>query len=468
MEYDLIVIGSGPGGYVAAVRAAQLGGKVAVVERGELGGTCLNKGCIPTKSLVSSLNVLATVKRAKDFGIKTGESAVDFPAVMERKNKIVSRLRNGLAALFKSYGIDLIEGNGKIISPDQVQVTNTTHHSPLTTHHIIIATGSVPAQIPGVEIDGKSVITSVEALELEKVPSSLFIVGGGVIGVEFAGIFNRLGSQVTVIEMLPRIIPTQDEEISEQLERFLERQGIEIKTGCKILGVNRESDGLKIEIGRKQGKETLSVEKILMAVGRKPWTEGVGLEKIGVKVENGRIVVNDKMETNVPGVYAIGDVIGGDLLAHVASAEGIVAAENSFGKESKIDYKSVPTCIFTTPEVASVGLSEQKAEAFGYEVAIGKFPFAATARALILGENFGMVKIVADKKTDRILGVHIIGPEATDLIEEAALAIKLGATPAELSRIIHPHPTLSEAIFGAAGAVHNEAIDLRKPRIHTN
>jgi len=327
---------------------------------------------------------------------------------------------------------------------------------------LIIATGSIPAQIPGISIDEREVITSDQALELEEVPSSLLIVGGGVIGVEFASIFSSLGSKVTIVELLERIIPTEDEEISEELKKFLVRSRIEVITGVRVREIVSDNGKKKAIIETPEGREERVAQKVLIATGRKPYTEGLGLEKVGIKLEKGRILVNDRMETNLPGVFAIGDVVGGVLLAHVASGEGIVAGENAMGGQSKIDYRVIPNCIYSIPEVASVGLSEERAKKMGYEVSVGRFPFLANARATILGERVGLVKILADRKTDEILGVHIVGPDATELIGEACVAMKARVSTKALERIIHAHPTLSEGIFEAAHDVHGEAIDLRK------
>ncbi len=434
MNYDIVVIGAGPGGYVAAIRAAQLGAKVAVVEKEELGGTCLNRGCIPTKTLLATTNLFSSIKKASSYGIKTDNPSVDFASMMDRKNKVVKQLRSGIEYLFKTNKIEHIKGTVKFLNKNEIEVSSGISVSTIQSSKFMIATGSIPANIPGIEIDHKKILNSDDILELQKVPSSLLIIGAGAIGVEFACIFNALGCKVTLVEMLSNILPVEDEEISDQLKQYLTKDGIVIETGLKV-----KSEKLK------------DYEKVLVAVGRKPYTDGLELEKLGIsKQSNGAIAVNNKMETNIPGVYAIGDVAGGVLLAHKASAEGIVAAENACGKESAIDYKVIPSCVYSMPEVASAGLKESAARKSGYEINVSKFPFIANGRAVTLGETRGMVKIITDKKTDAILGVHIIGPEATELITEAALAIKLECTIEELTRIIHPHPTLSEAIFEAA------------------
>jgi dihydrolipoamide dehydrogenase len=467
-NYDIAIIGAGPGGYVSAIRASQLGGKVVVVEKDELGGTCLNKGCIPTKVLLTSAQLLESFKKGDDFGIKSAEVNYDFSTIVKRKERIVKQLVNGIGQLFKSYGVEVIKGKGKLSEkiknklPEIEVEKEDGSEEKIIARKLIIATGSLPAQIPGISINGQDVITSDEALELKEVPSSMLIVGGGVIGVEFASVFNALGTKVTIVELLPRIIPSEDEEISEQLKKFLIKSGIEVNTEVKVKEIISDNGKKKAIIETPQGKEERVAQKVLIATGRRPYIEGLGLEKTGIVLEKGRILVNERMETNLPGVFAIGDVVGGVLLAHVASAEGIVASENALGNQLKIDYRVIPNCIYSLPEVASVGLSEQRAKDMGYEVAVGRFPFLANARATILGERVGLVKIVADRKTDEILGVHIIGPQATELIAEASIAIKAKVTTRNLERMIHAHPTLSEAIFEAAHDVHGEAIDLKK------
>lgn len=467
-NYDIAIIGAGPGGYVAAIRASQLGGKVVVIEKGELGGTCVNRGCIPTKTLLASAELLHSVKKGGELGIKSGEVSVDFSAIAKRKERIVRQLVSGIGQLFKSYGVEVIKGKGKLTERIKDNLVDLEVEKDdgsvekVMAKKLIVATGSVTAQIPGISIDERDVITSDQALELEEIPSSLLIVGGGVIGVEFASIFNSLGSKVTIVELLPRIIPTEEGEISEQLKKFLVKSGIGVNTGIKVKEIVSDNGKKKVVIETPRGREEKIAQKVLIATGRKPYAEGLGLEKTGIGMEKGRILVNERMETNLPGIFAIGDVVGGVLLAHVASGEGIVASENAMGNQSKIDYRVIPNCIYSLPEVASVGLSEEKAKEMGYEVAVGRFPFLANARATIMGERVGLVKIVADRKTDEILGVHIVGPHATELIAEASVAIKAKVATKDLERMIHGHPTLSEAIFEAAHDVHGEAIDLKK------
>ncbi|MBU0952378.1 MAG: dihydrolipoyl dehydrogenase [Elusimicrobia bacterium] len=441
-NYELVIIGAGPGGYVAAIRSAQLGAKVLVVEKDELGGTCLNRGCIPTKALVASANVLLSAKKAGQFGVKAENVSADITAIIERKNKIVKNSRLGIAGIFKSYNIESLKGNAVFTASKELDVAGEK----ISFNKCIIATGSMPSTIPGITVDGNKILTSDHILDIQSVPSSLLIIGSGAIGIEFACIFNALGSKVTIVEVLPRILPNEDEEISEKFKQLLVRDGIEIKTDYKVAT-----------------EELAKYEKILVATGRKPVTENLGLEPAGIQMnEKGFIAVNDKMETNVQGIYAIGDVAGGPLLAHKASQEGIIAAENACGQDSRIDYNVIPGCVYSIPEVASVGLSEKKAIEKGYEVGVGRFPFAANGRAITLGETKGFAKVVIDLRTDVILGVHVIGAEASELIAEAVLAVKMKATTKDLTKIMHAHPTMSEAVFEAAHDAHKQAIDLPK------
>lgn len=466
--YDLIVIGSGPGGYTAAIRAAQLGAKVAVIERGHLGGTCTNKGCIPTKALVAAVETLETIGRAADFGLKVGDPEVDLPALHRHKNKIVERLRKGIALLFKSYNIDLIKGTGKFVAQTdsetlRIEVAKDAEQLALQARQAIIATGSVPASIPGANIDGEKILTSDHILELSEIPPSLLIVGAGAIGLEFASIFNALGSEVTLVEMMPQIAPGEDAETAGLLRRSLINKGIEIKTGARAEEFKIGPEGVEVKVTGGDSESALSslFSTVLIAVGRKPYLGELGLEQLGVETDGQQIEVNQKMETTRPGVYAIGDAVGGTLLAHVAAAEGIVAAENALGKSSEVDYRVIPNCIYTCPEMASVGLTEAKAkQAGGCEVKVGRFPFAANGRALTCSETEGLVKVVAEEDTGEVLGVHIIGLQATELIGQAAVALKLEATIEEFNRISWAHPTLSEAIMEAALDVRSEAIDL--------
>ena len=457
-DFDLIVIGAGPGGYTAAICAAQLGGKVAIIEKGDLGGTCLNKGCIPTKSLIASIHILDCIRKAKEFGIVIEKEKIDFANIIARKERIVKQLRNGVNYLLKSYGIEVIKGNAYFISSSEVKVKDEIFRF----KKCIIATGSIPSAIPGIEIDGENIMTSDELLEIKEIPFSLLIIGGGVIGLEFACIFQSLGTKVTIVEVLPYILPDEDREISQTLERILKKKGIDIKTNTTVREINYADKGLEIVLESSNGLSRLLVEKVLVATGRRPCIEGLGLENAGIICENNKIIVNKKMETNIKNIYAIGDVIGAPFLAHKAYAEAMVAAKNAMGGETIIDYKAIPHCIFTIPEVASVGLTEEQAKEKGYKIKIGKFPFMANGKAVTLGEINGFVKVIVDRDSDIILGIHILGVQATEMITQAALAIDLECTTEKLIRIIYPHPTLSETIFQAVLDVHKKATDLPK------
>lgn len=458
----LAILGAGPGGYVAAIKAAQLGAQVTVIEETEVGGTCLNRGCIPTKSLAASSEMLAKLRQSEDFGIELkGEIIPNLSKIIERKNKIVNTQVKGIRGLFKSWGITLKEGRGVLQSPSEIEVTLKDGSKETTTaDKIIIATGSRPSQIPAFPFDGDRIISSNDAINLTDIPKSLLIVGAGVIGCEFACIFKELGSEVSIIEMLPRAVATEDIEISEQLERELKKKKIKLYTNVKVEKVDVKDDGVHAWL--TDGKETVA-EKTLVSIGRAFNSNGIGLERIGINKDiRGEIIVNEKMETNVPGIYAIGDVIGGLLLAHVASKEGITAAKNVIGGDERIDYSVVPAGIFTSPEIGSVGLREHQAAEKGIKVRTGHFQFRTLAKAHIMGEISGFFKIVSEETTDRILGVHIIGPHASDLIHEAAIAIKKGLKTKDIAETIHAHPTLSEGMMEAAEDVHGEAIHVTK------
>lgn len=456
-DYDAIVIGGGPGGYTCAIRIAQLGGKSCVVEEDKVGGTCLNRGCIPTKALLTSAGLVSKFKRAKDFGIVAENFHADFSSIMQRKDRIVTRLRAGVEYLLKNNSVELIKGRGKILEKGKVEVTTPVI---LNGKNIVIATGSKPAKIPGIEYDSTSILSSDEMLALTNLPASILIIGGGVIGTEFACIFSELGSAVTIVEMLPQILPTEDEEVAKTLRQILEKRGVKIYTETKVDAVQKSQ--LTVDSKLSNG-ETLQTEKVLVCTGRIPNSAGIGLEETGVKSEKGRVLVDERMRTNIEGVYAIGDVIGGILLAHVAMNEGIIAAENIMGKDVKIDYTAVPSCIFTFPEIGSVGLTEKKARELCAEVVIGKFPFTASGKALASGESEGFVKIVSDK-FGKILGVHIIGPEATNLIAETTLCIQNNIGIDGIIKTIHAHPTLPEAILEASLDVKGEAVHIPKKK----
>jgi dihydrolipoamide dehydrogenase len=457
-DLDIAIIGAGPGGYVAAIKAAQLGGQVCVIEKGELGGTCLNRGCIPTKTLCSSAKLASMVKNAVEFGIDIKEANIDFAKVMSQKDEVVKKLVNGVGTLFKGNKIKSIKGVGKIIHPGKIEVTKPDGSVELVeARNIIIATGSEPANIPIFEIDEKQVLTSTGALELTALPKSFLIVGGGVIGCEFASIFNAFACEVTIAELLPTILSTEDVQVIRQMQALLKRKGIKIVTKANITKVSKSENGVTAEL---ESGEKFQTEKMLISIGRKLNLEGIGLENIGVKIENGRVTVNEHMQTNVENIYAVGDIANRFQLAHVASKEGIVAAQNCMGVSAVMDYGTIPTCIFTLPEIARVGLTEEQAKKEGYEVKTGRFPFMANGKALGMREADGFVKIVSDAETNDILGVHILGPNASELIHEASLAIKLNASVEDLAHSIHAHPTLSEAVMEAAEATYDKAIHL--------
>jgi len=468
-EYDLVILGGGTGGYVAAIRASQLGLKVAVVEKGKLGGTCLHAGCIPSKALLRSAEVYATTKRSEEFGVITKDVSLDFSKVQERKAKITEQLYKGVQHLMKQGKIDVVDGYGRILGPSifspmpgtiSVEMNNGEENEMLIPKNVIIATGSRPRSLPGLEIDGEYVLTSDEALQMESLPKSIVIVGGGVIGIEWASMLHDFGVEVTVLEYANRILPTEDHEISKEMQRLLKKKGVKIVTGAKVLPETLEKgEGISIQAEQKGEIKSFSAEKVLVSVGRQANVENIGLENTEILVEKGYIKTNEYFQTKESHIYAIGDVIGGLQLAHVASHEGIVAVEHIAGENPMpIDYSLVSKCVYSNPEVASVGFTEEEAKEKGYTVKVGKFSFRAIGKALVFGESDGFVKLVVDEVTDDLLGVHMIGPHVTDMISEAGLARVLDATPWEVAHTIHPHPTLSEAIGEAALAVDGKAI----------
>jgi dihydrolipoamide dehydrogenase len=473
-EYDVIVIGAGTGGYVAAIRAAQLGLGVAVVEKQKaLGGTCLLVGCIPTKALLEHAHALKIMKGAKEWGVTINASTtavqaptfgIDMAQVQSRKDRIVSGLTKGVEFLFKKNKIDWIKGTARLTGNGGVDVFEGDKQTLRARKDIIVATGSAPRSVPGVEIDRKRIITSDEAVAMREVPKSIAIIGSGAVGVEFASIFNRFGSDVTIFELLPRLVPVEDEAVSAELEKSFRKQGITSHTGAKVLSAKSGSGGVDVEAQLADGStKKLKVDYLLVAAGRGPVTTGLNAEGVGLQLEKGYVRVDPMYRTNVPGISAIGDVItlGGPhpQLAHVSSAEGIVAAERIAGVETRaINYDHVPGCTYCDPEIGSVGLTEREAKARGYDVRVGTFPFGVLGRAKMAGETEGFVKIVAEKKYDEILGVHMIGPRATELVAEATLALRLESTVEELIRTIHAHPTFAEAIGEAAHATHGAAI----------
>jgi len=454
----LLIIGSGPGGYVAAIRAAQLGASVTIVENNEVGGTCLNWGCIPTKTLSASAEVLQKARRLAEYGIEcTGDIRPNLAKIMERKNKVVSTQVKGIRSLFKYRRINLVEGRGRLLAPGRVEIEKRDGTKEVVeADKIIIATGSRPARIPAFPFDGEAILSSTDALNLGVLPKSLIIIGAGVVGCEFACIFAEFGVEITMLEMLNRAVSTEDHEISELLERELKKKKIKLMTSVKVEKVERMPDGVRIVL---EGGKELTGEKLLVSIGRHYNTEDIGLEALGIqKGERGEIQVDTKMETNVKGVYAIGDVVGGMLLAHVASHEGIVAASNACGVERSMDYSVVPAAIFTSPEIGSVGLREHDAQTRGLKIRTGHFQFRSLGKAHAMGEIAGIIKVIAEDDTDKVLGVHIIGPHASDLAHEGALAIKAGLTAKEVGGMIHAHPTLSEGLMEAAEDVHGMAI----------
>jgi dihydrolipoamide dehydrogenase len=466
-QYDVVIIGSGTGGYVAAIRAGQLGLKTAVVERQPtLGGTCLNLGCIPTKALLEHAHALKIAQEWRDWGLTLGQAvSIDMAQVQARKDRIVKGLTGGVELLFKKNKVDWIRGTGRLTGNGGVDVSGAESQS-LSARDIIVATGSAPRSVPGVEIDRQRIITSDEAISLKEMPKSIVILGSGAVGVEFASIFRRFGSDVTIIELLPRLVPLEDQAISTELEKSFRKQGIKVLTGTKVSKAERSANGVQIQADPGGKAETIQTDYLLVATGRGPVTDGLGADTVKLAIEKGYVHVDENYKTNIPRISAIGDVItfgkpGHPQLAHVSSAEGIVVAERLAGREiRRINYDQIPACTYCDPEIGSVGLTEAEAAARGYEVRVGSFPFGALARARIANEREGFVKIVSEKKYDEILGVHIIGPRATELVAEATLMLRLECTVEELIRTIHAHPTMSEAIGEAAHAAHGAAIHL--------
>ena len=462
--YDVAIIGSGPGGYVAAIRAAQLGLSALIVEKdSRLGGVCTLRGCIPTKALLHTADLLEETRHGAEVGVSTREVRLELAAAMKHKEKVVRQSSNGVAFLMKKNDVKVVNGFGRIAGAGKVSVTaGDGSQTVYSARNILIATGSTPRSLPGMEIDHQTILSSDSILEVTEVPRSLLVIGSGAVGVEFASIFARFGSKTVVVEILPRVVPIEDEEISRELAASFKRQGIAVYVDTRIEKLTKTEGGVEVIARSSSGKtESFRTEKILMAVGRKPLSEGIGLEGAGVETEKGYIRVDGAMRTNVPGIYAIGDVVPTAQLAHVASAEAVVAIEHMAGRQiTPLNYDQVPGCTYCSPEIGSIGLTEAKARERGYDVAVGKFPFSANGKARILNETSGFVKIVGEKKYDEVLGVHIIGPRATELIAEAGAALRLEATSEELVRTIHAHPTLSEAMHEAAEAVEGKPIHI--------
>lgn len=456
----VVVIGGGPGGYVAAIRAAQLGGEVTLVEKENLGGTCLNVGCIPTKALLHAAELYEEAKEGAKYGVIASDVKVDFAKVQERKKAVTKQLVNGVKGLLASNKVKVVNGEAAFIGKDTVEVKTEKGTETIKADKFIIATGSIPAKPPIPGIDSKQCIDSTGALELQDVPKSMVIVGGGVIGVEIATLYSALGSKITIIEMLDEILPMMDGELTKMIRTKLAKKGVEIYTGTKVMSFKDAGANVDVTVQMSDGTtKVFSGEKALISIGRRTNTASIGMDRAGIVNDRGRITVNDKMETNVPGIYAIGDCTGQIMLAHIASAQGEVAAENALGHISVFDSKTNPSCVYTKPEFASVGLTEEAAKAQGVEYIVGKFPLAANGKSMIMGED-GMIKIIAGKKYKEILGAHILGPRATDLIGELALAIGMEATIDEVIATIHAHPTVAESIKEATLAVEKRAIHI--------
>ncbi|MDI9537824.1 MAG: dihydrolipoyl dehydrogenase [Bacteroidota bacterium] len=463
-KYDLIVIGSGPGGYVTAIRASQLGLKTAIVEKAELGGVCLNWGCIPTKALLKSAQVFEYLNHASDYGITIqGKANADFSAIIKRSRDVAAGMSKGVQFLMKKNKIDIIQGTGKLTKDKKVEVTGadgkkTTYDAP----HIVLATGARSRELPNLPQDGKKIIGYRQALTLDKQPASMVVVGSGAIGSEFAYFYNAIGTKVTLVEYLDNIVPLEDEEVSKQLATSFKKAGIDVMTGSEVTSVDTSGTKVKVTIKSKKGKEEqIEADIVLSAVGITPNIENIGLEEAGVVVEKGRVKVDEFYRTSVPGIYAIGDIVPGQALAHVASAEGIICVEKIAGHNPEpLNYNNIPGCTYTSPEVASVGYTEKAAKEAGYELKIGKFPYSASGKASAAGQKDGFIKLIFDAKYGELIGAHMIGANVTEMIAEIVVARKLETTGHEILKAVHPHPTMSEAIMEAAAAAYGEVIHL--------
>lgn len=461
-RYDLAVIGSGPGGYVGAIRAAQLGMKVAIIERDRLGGVCLNWGCIPTKALLRNAEIVSLLRRGEEFGFSFDNLQVDFSVAVKRSEQAARKLSKGVEYLMKKNKVTVVPGEGRFTEKDQIQVTKDGKVTGLAAERILLATGTRPREIPGVAVDGKRVITSTEALSLPQVPRRLLIIGAGAVGVEFADIYHAYGSEIILIEMLPRLLPVEDAEISSFLERVFTKRGVKILTGSKVEEVTVKGEQVSLRVSKEGTTEDITGEVVLVGIGRVPNVESLGLEKFGVAVDRaGFVKVDDRFETSAPGIYAVGDLIGGPLLAHKAMAEAIVAVEGMAGVTvRKMDPFKIPNCTYCSPQVASVGLTEEQAKEQGRQVKVGRFSYQASGKAVAMGETEGFVKVVADAEYGEVLGFHIIGPEATEMIAEATMARTLEATLEDVHHSIHAHPTLSETVGEACLAALGRAIHM--------
>jgi len=463
MNFDLIIIGSGPGGYVAAIRASQLGLKVAVVEKSELGGICLNWGCIPTKALLKSAQVYNYMKHSADYGIELeGNVKPDFEAIVKRSRGVAENMSKGIQFLFKKNKIEVIVGTGKVKPGKIVEVTDATgNNTEYSANNIVIATGARSKELPNLKQDGKKIIGYREAMTLPKLPGSMVVVGSGAIGSEFAHFYNSIGTKVTLIEVLPSIVPVEDEEVSKQMERSFKKAGMKVMTDAMVESIDTSSELCKIDVKTKKGNEIIEAEIVLSAVGVATNIEGIGLEEVGIKTEKGKVIVDDFYKTNVDGYYAIGDIVHGPALAHVASHEGIICVEKIAGHNPEpLDYGNIPGCTYTSPEIASVGMTEKQAVEAGYEIKVGKFPFTASGKATASGNKDGFVKVIFDAKYGEWLGAHLIGENVTELIAEVVVARKLETTGREIIDSVHPHPTMSEAIMEAVAAAYGEVIHI--------
>jgi dihydrolipoamide dehydrogenase len=460
MATDLIVIGGGPGGYVAALRAAQLGARVTLVEAEHVGGVCLNEGCIPTKALLWSAEVYRLVAEAERYGVRAGSPQIDWPAMQARKAEVVGKLVGGVRMLLERAGVELVEGRARFTGAQSLTVASAGGERTLSAPHVVVATGSspMPLPIPGADLPG--VLDSTGALALEALPASLLIVGGGAVGIEFATLFATLGSKVTLVEMLPRLAPLADADVGEALRTALLLQGARVHVNTRIAAIEAGQEGLRARLQGPQGETSVEAEKVLLAAGRRACVEGLGLEVAGVRYDRQGIQVDERMATSIPHIYAVGDAVGGTMLAHVAMHQGVVAAENALGQEARMRYNAVPSCIFSRPEAASVGLTEEAAREQGYDVRVGRFPFNGNGKAIAQGEIEGFVKVVAEARYGALLGLHIVGPHASDLVLEGALGLTLETTLDELAATIHPHPTLGEALAEASLAALGRALHL--------
>lgn len=462
MEFDLIVLGSGPGGYVTAIRASQLGLKTAIVERESLGGVCLNWGCIPTKALLKSANVFEYINHAADYGLKVDSADKDFGAVVKRSRSVAEGMSNGVQFLMKKNKIEVIMGEGKVIPGKKIEVKSEDGSTKtISAKNIIIATGARSRELPNLPQDGKKIIGYRQAMVLPEQPKKMVVVGSGAIGVEFAYFYKAMGTEVTVVEYMPNIVPVEDEDISKQLERTFKKSGIKVMTNSEVTGVDTSGDGCVVTIKNKKGESTIDCDVVLSAVGVQANIENIGLEGVGIKTEKGKIVVDDFYGTSVDGYYAIGDCVPGQALAHVASAEGIICVEKIAGHNPQaLDYGNIPGCTYCSPEIASVGMTEKAAKEAGYDLKVGKFPFSASGKAKAAGHSDGFVKVIFDAKYGEFLGCHMIGANVTEMIAEAVVARKLETTGMEIVKSVHPHPTMSEAVMEAAAAAYDEVIHL--------